>query len=127
MSSYTPHRGSSGRPSPLPRREGFLRLPPLYAGVVVRRAVLAWILLHAVAIALTLIGNLGNPFEVPVTAMLPTALVTSAVTGLDLRRRNFHRLLPTLGVSFPTLLATVAAGALLLEILYAVTVRLVIP
>lgn len=127
MSYVTPHPSSSAHPSAFLPRRGFLRLPPLYTGVVARRAVLAWALLHAAGIALTLIGDLGNPFEVDLAAMVPIALLTAAVTGLDLRRRNFHRLLPTLGVSFPTLLATAAAGALLLEILYAVTVRLLIP
>ncbi len=103
-----------------------LFIPALYAGVVVRRAALVWILLHAAAIALTLIGNLGNPFDVDVAAMVPIALLTAAVTGIDLRRRNLHRLLPTLGISFPGLLATVAAGAFLLEILYAVALRSVL-
>ncbi len=103
-----------------------MRIPPLYAGVVVRRSVLAWILLHSAAIALTVIGNLGNPFDVDVAAMVPISLLTSMVTGLDLRRRHLHRLLPTLGISFPGLLATVAVGAFLLEILYAVTLRSVL-
>jgi len=108
-------------------RRGSLRLPALYAGVVLRRAALAWILLHVALIALTIVGDLGDPFEADVAAILPVALLTAAVTGLDLRRRNFHRLLPTLGVSLTSLLTVVAAAALVLEILVAAILGLATP
>lgn len=123
MDTFTPQSDSSTLPSVVHPRGGFRRLPALYAGVIVRRAALAWVLLHGALLALTVVGDLGDPFNPDTGAMLPTALLTAAVTGLDLRRRNLHRLLPTLGASFPGVLGAVAAGALLVEILYAVIVR----
>lgn len=123
MSYVTPAQTPPHTSRPSTREGGILRLSTLYAGVIVRRGAFVWILLHVALIALTIVGDLGDPFEADVAAILPLALLTAAITGLDLRRRNFHRLLPNLGTSFPGVLGAVAAAALLLEILYAVILR----
>lgn len=84
--------------------------PPLYLGILLKSALLTWLLARLVVAAVGLAAPVaGGPLD-PRSQVLLVGTVT-LLTWLDLRRRSFWILLPTLGLSTRTALGVIALVA----------------
>lgn len=90
-----------------------------WAAIVLKRGLLVWGLLHLTAITMAFLADDPDPIHMTANGHVLLAALTAAVTGFDLRRRHYHRLLPLLGVSFPLLLLGLALAGLGLEVVLA--------
>jgi len=92
--------------------------PPLYLGILLRSALLTWLLAHLVVAAVLGGSGASGGALIPRGSLAWVGVVT-VLAWIDLRRRTFWTLLPTLGLSSRTALGLIALVVLLCEVLLA--------